>query len=89
MIFLINTDYMFTLDDVNIEKFYFRFLLEGVIKENIKLFHQSFKANTILCCYEDIICFNSKKGFIVNVNPREYSVVRGTFDLIYCDIYLF
>ena len=41
MIFLVNTDYMFTLDYVDIEDIYFFPLLEGVVKENIKLFDQS------------------------------------------------
>ena len=43
MIFLVNTDYMFTLDYVDIEDIYFFPLLEGVVKENIKLFDQYLK----------------------------------------------
>ena len=41
------------------------FPLLGVInKENIKLFGKSFKEKSIICCHEDIMCFNYRKMFI-------------------------
>ena len=39
IICLINTDWMLTLDHVNIEELYFWYFLEGIIKENTKLLH--------------------------------------------------
>ena len=59
---LINTDSISTLDDINIEDIYFWEFLGCVIKESIKLLHQSLKENPILFCHEDIICFRSKKN---------------------------
>ena len=76
MICLVNTDTMFNLDDVDIWDIKFCLFLEGIIKQSIKLFDQSFKENLILCCHEYIICFNCKKIFICLVNPCEDSAVR-------------
>ena len=63
IICLVNNDAMFTLDDVNIEEFSFYPLLEGIFKDSIKLFDQSCKENTVLCCHEYIICLKYKKMF--------------------------
>ena len=36
VIFLVNNDAIFTLNNVNIEEFYFWDLLEGIVKESVK-----------------------------------------------------
>ena len=37
MIYLVNTDSIFTLNYVNVEDIYFWSLLEGIVKESVKL----------------------------------------------------
>ena len=39
-------------------------LLGVMVKESIELFGKSFKESYILCCHEDIMCFNNRKMFI-------------------------
>ena len=85
MLYLVNTDVILTLDDVDIEELQFCPFLDGVDKQSIKLFDQYFKENPIMCCHKGIICFNFKKGFVFLVNLHEYSLVRQTSENIDCD----
>ena len=80
MIFLINTDDMFTLYDSDIEKLYLPPPSWKLLPNRVSNYDQSFKANPILCCHEDTICFNCMKIFICFVNLGEDRVVRRTFD---------
>ena len=52
---------MIDLDDVDVEEIYFFPFLEGIFKQSIILFEQSFKSNPIMCCHEYFICLNGKK----------------------------
>ena len=69
MICLDNTDSMFTLNNMNVEELYFWSLLEGIVKESVKLLCWSFKIDSILCFQEDVICFNIKGCFLIIVDP--------------------
>ena len=71
MMYLVNIDSILNLDDINIEEIYYFHFLESIVKHSIKLFDQSFKGHHIMCCHEDIIYFDYKKGFIYFVNPQE------------------
>ena len=84
MIYLVNSDAVFIFGYVDVNEIQFCPFLEGIVKDSIKLFYRYFKANHILCCHEDIICFNCRRRFICFVNPLEYRVLRLTSDNIDC-----
>ena len=82
---LINTDVIFISVDVNIDYLYWWVLLEFLIKEGIKFLNWSLKVNHIMCCCDDIICFNSKKTIWIIVKSWEYRVARRNSDHLDCD----
>ena len=61
MIYSVNTDYIFTLNNVNVEELSFWSFLEGIVKDSVNLVRSFFKTNYIMCCQEDFIYFNNKE----------------------------
>ena len=61
VIYLVNNNAIFTLNNANVKDFLFLAFLEGIVKESVKLLCYYFKADDVLCFHEDVICFNSKE----------------------------
>ena len=80
VIYLVNTDAIFTLNNANVEEFYFWDFLEVIVKESVKLLCESFNADYVLCYHEDIICSNSKELLVILLYPWEYRMIRGASD---------
>ena len=69
VICLVNTNYVFILNNVHVKEPQFWSFLEGIVKETVNLLCHSFRTNCIHCCHEDVICFNIKEWFVILLDP--------------------